>query len=33
MIREKVPIELCLEGQARIFWVKEGEIEIDYLRK
>lgn len=32
VIREKVDTELCLERQARVYWVKKGGIKIDYSR-
>lgn len=30
VIREKVDSELCLERQARVYWVKKGGSKIDY---
>ena len=33
MIRKKVDTELCLEGQARVYWVRNDGIKIDYSKK
>lgn len=33
VVRDKVDTELCLEGQARVYWVKKGGIKIDYARE